>query len=100
MSLSTLVSEIESFVDDTGMSINQLSKLAGVPQSQLSDWVNKKRGVRYTRNARRVHEVILNYRKKDIPNNIKSAIHDVWDGNNANADAIANVIYSLKPLLK
>ncbi|MEM7358273.1 MAG: helix-turn-helix transcriptional regulator [Pseudomonadota bacterium] len=91
---------LERFLCDTNMSQTELAFLAGVPQSQVSDWVNRNRGSRVATNARRVISFIQEYYEKDtvpIPDNIERAVRKVWQGDAARAEIITKMIESIAP---
>lgn len=99
MNFDTFVYELNTFLNETGMSKRALASMAKVPQSQVSDWSNGN-GVRFTPNAKKVLNTIVNYRtsSEPLPDNVEKAIRDVWKGDQKRADVIANVIHSLQPI--
>jgi len=89
---------LNEFLNETGMSKNQLAAKSGVPQSQVSDWSNGK-GVRFTRNSKKVLEFIEIYRKspnQKIPEDIETAIRKLLNGDKNRVKALENMLNSLK----
>ena len=102
MKINQFIQDLQVHLQESGQSGLQLAKATGVAQSQISGWNNEKI-TRYSSKAKIVHAYIKNYRKSDtepIPKSIENAIRDVWDGDIATANHLANFIKGLKPLLK
>lgn len=100
MNIAILRKEIIDYMNETGISQNELSKMAGVPQSQISSWVNGQ-GKRVGKNSIKVKRVIENYRKSDdapIPDNVANAVRDFCGGNKQRSEILAQMIQSLQPL--
>jgi len=100
MNIAILKKEIIDYMNETGTSQNELSKMAGVPQSQISSWVNGQ-GKRVGKNSIKVKRVIENYRKSDaapIPDNVATAVRDFCGGNKQRSEILAQMIKSLQPL--
>jgi Predicted transcriptional regulator with an HTH domain len=100
MDVSAFRNELIAYFEDSGISQNELSKLAGVPQSQLSSWINGS-GKRFGRNSRKVMRVIDNYRKSDeapIPENVADAVRQFCRGSKERSDILEKAIRSLQPL--
>ncbi len=94
MLISDFHKELKYFIDESGMSVNNLAGKANVPQSQVWGWFNEK-GVRYTENAKKVMSVIKSYRsegKRPIPKNIEDAIQDILISNPEKELLICEVI--------
>ena len=92
--------ELIEYLNVSGCSQNELSKQSGVPQSQISSWVNGS-GKRFTKNSKRVMRVIEGYRKSDempIPENVASVVRAFCRGNKQRAEILAQMIKSLQPL--
>lgn len=86
------------FLDETGMSKNQLASSAGVSQSQISDWSNGK-GKRFTEKSKKVVNFIEDYRNSSnqrIPENIESAVRTLLNGDKSRTDALENILNSLR----
>ena len=64
MKFTEFKSTLKQFLSNSGMSQNELAIKAQVPQSQMCNWANGK-GVRYTKNAKKVIDAIENYRKQN-----------------------------------
>lgn len=92
--------ELIEYLDETGVSQNELSKNAKVPQSQISAWVNGG-GKRVGKNSRRVLVVIEKYRKygdSPIPSNVEAAVREFCGGSQERSDILVQMIKSLLPL--
>lgn len=93
--------ELQEFLSTTGISQNQLSKEARVPQSQISDW-NKGKMKRFGKNAKRVLNVIENYRLSDeakLPEDLQQVVRDFYGGKQENCELLKRLITSLKPII-
>lgn len=102
MEISEFFDLLEWYLNESGSSVNALATASGVRQSQVWNWKNRK-GVRYTKKAREVYKTIKKYRDSkdgEIPEQITAAVKEVWNGDKDQADAIAQLIKSLKPLVK
>ena len=89
--------ELQSFLNDTGMSRNALAKKAGVPQSQVSNWSHGK-GKRFTENSLKVMSVINEYRNTQqppLPKEIEEAVRRAWDGDSSRIGLICDVLHAL-----
>lgn len=93
---------LTDYLANSGVSQNRLAAHAEVPQSQISAWANGS-GKRFGKNARKVLDVIENYRTSDqqpIPENVASAVREFCRGKQENAEILANMIRSLQPLIR
>lgn len=100
MNITTFRAELTSYLDETGKSQNELSKGIGIPQSQISTWVNGG-GKRVGKNAMKVMRFIENYRKSDeapIPNNVAAAVREFCGGSKERSEILTRMIKSLQPL--
>lgn len=102
MDVATFRGILNSFLDETGMSQNELSKLSNVPQSQVSDWANGK-GKRVGKNSMKIIRVIENYRKSElnpIPSDVEAAVREFCGGSRERSEILTQMIRSLQPLAK
>lgn len=101
MDIATFRRELIEYIDETGTSQNELSKVAGVPQSQISSWINGQ-GKRVGKNSIKVKRVIENYRKSDdapIPDNVAAAVREFCGGSKEKSEILAKMIQSLQSLV-
>ena len=102
MDIATFRKELIEYIDEAGVSQNELSKSAGVPQSQISSWVNGQ-GKRAGKNSMKVKRVIENYRKSDeapIPCGVATAVREFCGGSKERSEILTHMIQSLQPLVK
>ena len=100
MEFSDFLNKLNCFLNDSGLSQTALASLASVPQSQVSEWVNNRRGVRVGKNARRVLNVINEHYRSGlvpIPEDIEAAIRKIWNGDPERAGIIVSLIESIGP---
>ena len=98
MELDSFFLQLEDFLSDTGVSKNALAAMANVPQSQVSNWSNK-RGKRFTRNARKVMDAIESYRMQGltpIPSDIEKKVRSIISLSPSNADLVRDVLDALQ----
>jgi len=75
----------------------------GVPQSQLSEWLNEKSGVRMGKNSHRILKTIRAYYREGeapLPDEIETAIRKIWNGDPKRAAVLVNLIESLEPVFE
>ena len=102
MDIAAFRKELIEYIEETGTSQNELSKKAGVPQSQISSWVNGQ-GKRVGKNSFKVKRVIENYRKSDdapIPDNVAAAVRKFCGGSKEKSEVLTKMIQSLQPLVE
>jgi predicted transcriptional regulator len=100
MNIAEFRTELVSYLNETGISQSELSRVAGVPQSQLSSWINGS-GKRISKNSMKVSRVIENYRKSDeapIPSNVATAVRDFCGSSKERSEILTQMIQSLQPL--
>ncbi len=100
MNITVFRKELIDYMAETGTSQNELSKMAGVPQSQISSWVNGQ-GKRVGKISIKVNRVIENYRKSDdapIPDNVAAAVRNFCGSSKQRSVILAEMIQSLQPL--
>ena len=100
MQIDEFRKKLNEFLDETGMSKNQLASNAGVSQSQISDWSNGK-GKRFTQKSMKVIYFIEDYRSSSdqkIPKSIEAAVRILLKGDNSKVEALENILKSLKGL--
>lgn len=101
MDISAFRKELIDYIEETGTSQNELSKAAGVPQSQISSWVNGQ-GKRVGKNSIKIKKVIENYRKSDespIPENVAIAVREFCGSSKENSEMLVKLINALLPLV-
>lgn len=102
MTITDFQNTLNLFLEEYGMSKNELARRTNVPQSQISDWSNGK-GKRFTMNAKRVVDFIVNYRKspkQPLPENIENAVRNLMDGSNERNKAIEEILVSLTRVVR
>ncbi|WP_085901609.1 helix-turn-helix domain-containing protein [Kiloniella majae] len=100
MNISVFQKKLIEYLDETGLSQNELSKETGVPQSQISNWVSGN-GKRVSKNAIKIMRHIENYRKSEeapIPNNVATAIRNFCGSSREKSEILAQIIQTLQPL--
>ena len=100
MKFTDFLNKLNIFLARTNMSQSELSRISGVSQAQISDWIRHGRGVRVSENVKLVLTVIENEYKADkipIPVDIENAIRRVWNGDPSREAIIVNLIDSIGP---
>ncbi len=98
------INRLKRFLSESGISQNALSKRAGVPQSQVCNWASGK-GMRYTKNAKKVISYIENYRKEkssefEILPELRQTIELITHGDHKREEILTDIIKSLQPAFK
>jgi len=91
---------LKQFLDSTGMTQKDLAQASGIHASQISEWLNGRRGVRMGKNANHVLKYIREYYKRGeipLPSEIELAIRKVWNGDPKRATIIVNLLESVEP---
>lgn len=99
MKFKEFLEKLEYFLDEAGMSQKDLSRESGVPESQISEWLNRRRGVRVGKNAQRIITVMKKHfqnGKAPIPEDVEEAVRRVWDGDQKRADVIIKMLVSIE----
>lgn len=100
MKIAVFRTELIEYLDETGISQNELSKKASVPQSQISSWVNGS-GKRVGKNSMKVMRLIESYRKSDeapIPSNVAIAVREFCGSSKERSEILTRMIQSIQPL--
>lgn len=100
MNFSKFIEKLRFFLDNSEMTQSELAAISDIPASQLSEWLNERRGVRMGKNAYKVLNTITREYQKEklpIPIEIEEAIRKTWNGDHDRIKIIVNLIESLEP---
>jgi DNA-binding XRE family transcriptional regulator len=96
--------EINTFIEDTGLSQAELAKKAGVSQPTISRCIRNRRE-RFSSQCRKLVAYIRAHKRTSSRpnytpgvNRVTNAFARIWDGSDAHARAIANVIDAMVDL--
>ena len=98
MEISEFRQVLCSFLENSGMSKNELAKKSKVSQSQISNW-SSGGGVRFTKNASRVLKKIDELdptRGKQLSPELEGALVSLLNGERDREQAIKKVLFSLR----
>lgn len=101
MDILAFRARLVAYLRESGVSQNELSKLSGVPQSQISGWVHGG-GRRFGKNNKKVMEVIEAYYRSSecpIPDVVAVAVREFCGGSKEKAEILAEIIFSLRVLI-
>lgn len=95
MTVNVAIRQIESYMDEHGLTQMALARLTGIPQPTLS------RALRAPRRITNTHRRLCKYAniplKEDSPSlaaseRLRQTIADVWDGTDRHADALIRLL--------
>ena len=99
MKYEEFLEQLECFLNESGMTQKELSKESEVPESQISEWLNRRRGSRVGGNAQRIIALMKKYFQKGnipIPKDVEKTVRRVWNGDPKRAQVIIKMLNSIE----
>lgn len=100
MHLKDFILVLKNFLTESGLSMNELGRKTGVPQSQISRW-NNGQGKRFTKNSKKILDYIKKHNQSmeyEVPDDILKLINEMTYGDRERQKKLQNILINLSEI--